>query len=295
MVNVAILHESPKPTWTSRQLIEAFTELGARVYYMRASKLSGIVGDREIKVVYASRLIDLDAIIVRNLGFLISTEQLLKRISILQQLEDEGVLVINPSKSLLIARDKYTSIRILKKAGIPVPETIITEDIRVAMKYVREWRIVVIKPLMGSLGLGSIKVDDPDVAYRIIRTLLSQNQPIYLQKYVEKPGRDIRVFTVGLRVLAAAYRIAPPGQWKTNVALGAKTEPAEVSKDLEDIAIKVVKALKLEYAGIDIAESPSGYIVFEANAAPLWRGLMNATGINPAKAVAKHVLNLIKR
>ena len=295
MVNIGILHESPKPTWTSRQLIEAFTELGARVHYMRVSRLTGIVGDRDVKVLYANRLLDLDAVVVRNLGFAISTEQLLKRISILQQLEEESILVVNSSRSLLIARDKYTSIRLLRKAGIPVPETIVTEDINVAMRYMREWKVAVIKPLTGSLGLGSIKVDDPDLAYRIMRTLLSQNQPIYLQRYVEKPGRDIRVFTVGLKVIAAAYRIAPPGQWKTNVALGARTEPAKVNEELEDISIRVVKALGLEYAGIDIAESPRGYVVFEANAAPLWRGLMNATGINPAKAIARHVLGLIKR
>ena len=72
-------------------------------------------------------------------------------------------------------------------------------------------------------------------------------------------------------------------------------QAAKVDEELEDISIRVVKALGLEYAGIDIAESPRGYVVFEANAAPLWRGLMNATGVNPAKAIAKHVLGLIKR
>ncbi len=294
-MEIAILHEAPRPTRSSKQLMKAFRDLGARVHYYRVSMLTGYFSTNTLWVQYGRRLLNIDGAVVRSLGAITTTEQLLKRIGLLIELESMGVVVVNPSEAFIKTRDKYTSLLLIAKHGIKVPETIVTEDVQRVVDYVREWGTVVIKPMIGSLGFGSVKIDDPDIAYRVAKTLLSLGHPIYVQRYIEKPGRDIRVFTVGERVLAAAYRIAAPGQWKTNVAQGATTVRAEVNEEIEEIALSVAGILGLEYAGIDLAEHGNEYYVLEANVSPLWEGLARATGVDPAKAIAEHVVELIRR
>ncbi len=55
-----------------------------------------------------------------------------------------------------------------------------------------------------------MKVSDADIAFQIMRTLLTFKKPIYLQKYVEKPNRDIRVMVIDGEVFGCMIRVAPP-------------------------------------------------------------------------------------
>ena len=296
MVKIAVIHEAPQPTLSSRQLILALINEGVDAYYLRISKIHGFVTNSGFELRYGSNVkLELDGAFVRNLGFILSTEQLLKRVSILRQMELNNVTLVNPVEGMLLARDKYMSVLTLKKHGLPVPDTAVVEDVFTATQLVKEWGEVVIKPLVGSMGFGSIKTSDPDIAFRVAKTLLNLGQPIYIQKYVEKPGRDIRVFVVGDDVLGGMYRISPAHSWKTNVAQGAKVKALKVNEELRELAIKATKALGLHYSGVDIGEGKGGYVIFEVNASPLWAGFMRATGINPAPHLVKHILSLVKR
>ncbi|MCD6428536.1 MAG: RimK family alpha-L-glutamate ligase, partial [Desulfurococcales archaeon] len=183
----------------------------------------------------------------------------------------------------------------LKEAGLPVPDTAVVEDVFEVSEITKRWGTVVLKPLMGSMGYGSIKVNDPDVAFMIAKTWITHGQPVYIQKYERKGNRDIRIFVVGDEALGAIYRYAPPNTWKTNVAQGARVERAPLDEELRELAIKASKTLGLLYSGIDIGETERGYVIYEVNSSPHWTGFMNATGINPAEKIASLVLNLVKR
>jgi len=154
---------------------------------------------------------------------------------------------------------------------------------------------VVYKPLMGSLGFGSMQFDNADLAFNAYTTLERLGQPLYIQEYVEKPGRDIRAFVLGERVIASIYRIAQPTEWKTNVAQGAQAKAIQLSSKLEKLAIKAARALGLLYAGVDIMEVRKKVVVLEVNGSPSWQGLQKATGVNVAEELVKHVINYIKR
>jgi len=275
----------------------AFEELGVESMYLRVSKIvAGIIGN-ELKLMYAPSMNDLsfDAVLLRNLGYMTLLDQLLRRLDIFKQIESRGIPVINPADKLMLARDKYASLLLLREKGIRVPDTVVTEDVQTAVKIAEIWHDVVIKPIVGSMGLGSIRTSDPDVVYRVARTLLSLGQPIYIQKYINKPNRDIRLFVVGDKVIAAVYRIQPSGYWKTNVAQGAKVQALKPESELEDLAVKATKTLGLHYSGVDVVEGANGYAVLEVNASPNWRGLMKATGINPAKYIARYVVSILRK
>ena len=296
MVKVGILHEAPVPTVSVRQLLLAFMKRGAETLYLRLSRLSPFITKERMWIGYGrSSIPGLDAAVVRGIGMVSSTEILFKRLDILKQLELLGTLVVNPANSLVCARDKFMALLKLKEAGLPVPNTAVVEDVFEVSEITKRWGTVVLKPLMGSMGYGSIKVSDPDIAFMIAKTWITHGQPIYIQKYERVGNRDIRIFVVGDEVLGAIYRYAPPNSWKTNVAQGARVEKAPLSEELRELAIKASATLGLLYSGIDVGETEKGYVIYEVNASPHWMGFMSVTGINPAEKIASLVLELIKR
>jgi len=295
---IALVHTRPSPPWTIRQLILAFESLGASTKYVRPEQISLMIGsDGGIKLFLGSPSmpLEVDAIVLRDLGFATTIETFLRRVDVFEIASMSGIPVVNPARALVTARDKLLSLAILAKHGIPVPPTASVEDPNIAMRIAQEWSDVVIKPLVGSMGFGSTRARDPDVVYVISRTLTELGQPTYIQRYIEKPNRDIRAFVVGDQLVAAYYRVSAQG-WKTNIAQGARAQPmSSVDPELEELAIKATKVLGLHYSGVDIAESRDGYTVLEVNASPNWRGLSIATGINPAIHIARYVYDLVRR
>ncbi|MEM0188219.1 MAG: RimK family alpha-L-glutamate ligase [Saccharolobus sp.] len=291
------MHESEKITKASKELLLEIKSRGHNAYYIRISRLNAEIIENGIEFTYGDKKISIEGGLIRNLGFISTTEQFIKRFDVLKELERSGVVLMNSPESMLLARDKFSSLMRMKRAGIPVPNTALVEDPFEVMRLVQKWGEVVIKPVVGSLGLGSVKVSDPDIAFRIAKSILSVNQPVYVQKYIKKPDRDIRVIVIGDSVLGSIYRISKSG-WKTNIAQGAIAQQILVpDTELEELSLKSVKVLGLDYAGIDIIEDTveGGYKIIEVNAAPLWTGFASATNINPAKHIVNYLLEKIKR
>jgi len=290
------VHTRPTPPWSARQLILAFESLGVTTVYVRPDQLVSEFGKDTFTVYsHASNPLDVDAVVLRDIGFAITLEQFLRRFSTLKHVELQGIPVVNPVDSLVLARNKHLSLLLLSAKNIPVPKTAVVEDPYAAYRIAQSWGHIVIKPIVGSMGFGALKLDDPDVAFVVARTLAQLGQPIYIQQYVEKPHRDIRAFVVGDRVIAAYYRVQE-ASWKTNIAQGARAVAMErCPPELEELAVKCCKVLGLHYGGVDVAESKDGYVVLEVNASPGWRGLVAATGVNPATHIAKYVIELARR
>jgi ribosomal protein S6--L-glutamate ligase len=153
---------------------------------------------------------------------------------------------------------------------------------------------IVYKPIVGALGYGSIKFDDSDMAFNAFAKLERLGNPLYIQEYLEKPSRDIRVFVLGDKVLASIYRISSVGKWKTNVAQGSKTQAVKSSEEIEEISLKAVKTVGLIYAGVDIVETDKGPFILEINYSPSWQGLQKATDIKVAEHLARFAVDFLK-
>jgi len=232
--------------------------------------------------------------IIRNLGFALTLEQFLFRVTTLTEIEKKGAISVNPIKSIVLARDKLRSLIALKESGIPIPNTSVSEDLLDAINITKSYKKAVMKPLVGSLGLGSVKVADEDTAFRIAKSLVLINQPIYLQKYIEKPHRDIRVFVIEDQIFGAMYRIS--NSWKTNIFQGATPQRVKDLKGISEIAIKASEVLGLIYAGVDIVEDLEGnYYVIEVNACPQWKGISTVVGRSPAIDIVKAIVRRIKK
>ena len=236
---------------------------------------------------------DLNALIIRPIGRG-SLEEIVFRMDVLYRLERLGFYVVNPPEAIEHCVDKYDLLAILEDAGLPVPRTAVTEDADEALKAFHELGgDVVVKPIFGSRGVGSTRVNDPEVAYTVFRAIAFYHGVIYIQEFVPHGYSDIRAFVVGDRIVAAMRRIA--NNWKTNYSQGARPEPLKLSGELEELAVKSAQLIKCKIAGVDILEGPKGPVVVEVNSQPGWRGLQSVARVNIADEIVSFVLSELKK
>jgi glutathione synthase/RimK-type ligase-like ATP-grasp enzyme len=89
------------------------------------------------------------------------------------------------------------------------------------------------------------------------------------QELVPPQGYDLRLVVAGGRVVGAVRRVAKVGEWRTNVALGARREPVEPSSDAAELAIAAAAAaVEGALVGVDLLPLPhGGWTVLELNGA----------------------------
>ena len=229
-----------------------------------------------------------------------SLEQIIYRVDALHWIEEHGVRVMNSPRAIERSVDKFYTDALLHEAGLPTPETVVCETVANAMDAVRamlgqrdgagEDNAVIIKPIFGSMGHGLVRVSDPDVAFRVTKSLEQLRSVFYVQRAVDHGGRDIRVFVVGGRVIGAIERRAPAGEWRTNIARGGAARACELPAEWERLALAAAAAMGAEYAGVDLLPSREGPVfVLEVNAIPGWEGFQRATGVDVAGAIVEHL------
>jgi ribosomal protein S6--L-glutamate ligase len=219
-----------------------------------------------------------------------SLEQVVYRMDALARLEASGVTVFNPPKSVECAVDKSLTTAKLEAAGLPVPATVVCENSDDALAaFERLGGDVVVKPIFGSEGRGILRVSDPDLALRAFRTLERIDAVLYLQRFVDHPGYDIRVLVLDGRVLGGMRRVSD-GDFRTNVSREGRGE-AHVVTDLEaEWALRAASATGARFAGIDILYDRDGNgFVIEVNAVPGWRAFERVTGMDVARIVIEAV------
>jgi len=220
-----------------------------------------------------------------------SLEQVILRMDTLHCLERLGIPFMNRPHAIEKAVDKYYTIRLLELAGIPVPRTTVTQSARDALRAFRRYKDVVIKPLFGSGGVGMTRVSDHEIARRVFRTLEANRYVMYLQEYLEHENRDIRVFVIGNKAIAAMIRVGDT--WKSTLRQGAKPQPCPITRELANLAVKCAETIGLAYTGVDILETDKGLVVTEVNSSSGWQGLQQVTDINIAKQLVDHFYNII--
>jgi ribosomal protein S6--L-glutamate ligase len=241
-----------------------------------------------------SDLSECDAVIVRTMppG---SLEQVVFRMDALGRLEAAGVVVVNSPRSLEIAVDKYLSSVRLADAGLPTPRTIVCQTVDDAMAAFAELGgDIVLKPLFGGEGRGITRLTDENLALRAFSMLAQFNAVLYLQEFVEHCGYDIRLFVLGGRVFG--MKRVNPGDWRTNVARGATTEPFEVDDRYAHLARSAANAVGAIIAGIDVLPARDGReFVLEVNAVPGWKALARTLQIDIAELLLDTIAGMVEQ
>jgi len=224
---------------------------------------------------------DCDAIFVRTMP-LGSLEQMVIRLDMLHVLQQQGVISINPPRTLEIAIDKWLTLHRLRRAGLDIPATAVCQRRQQAMEaFERLGGDVVVKPIFGGEGRGIMRVQDADLAWRVFSALEQLRQVAYLQEFVQHFGYDLRLLAVGSKI--AAVRRESKEDWRTNVSRGAVAVPIEPTAEQVQTVQRVMQQMQATTLGIDLLPACNGKTyLLEVNAVPGWKGTASATGIDVA-------------
>jgi RimK family alpha-L-glutamate ligase len=192
----------------------------------------------------------------------------------LDRLPGGGVTVLNGRRTLIAAHDKLATATALFAAGVAHPYTV----------HVAPWLPrpeleppLVLKPRFGSWGEDVVRCDDWSEIERALRDLETKQwyeaTGAIAQKLVAPRGYDLRIVVAAGRVVGAVRRIAAPGEWRTNVALGARREPITPPADACAIAIAAAAAVDGALVGVDLLPADVGtWVVLEVNGAVDFNG-----------------------
>jgi ribosomal protein S6--L-glutamate ligase len=197
--------------------------------------------------------------------------------------ESAGVRVLNSSESVARASDKLTSLQIFHQMKLPIP---LTNFAHTTLKS--EFHLLsnqdeshVFKTLKGSQGFGvtwqttraqsQAQVD----AYRTLRaSFLSQ------ELISESQGKDVRVFVINGKAVAAMQRHAPRGDLRSNLHQGGHAEITSLNRGETKLVTQACEALGLFYAGVDFLRSDDGPLLLEANPSPGFEGISQTCSVD---------------
>jgi ribosomal protein S6--L-glutamate ligase len=280
--------------WHVGRLRAALDERGHEAAVIRWNELSASVGGGDES--FLPDAIDrADLVLVRGMpaGGL---EEVILRMDVLGRIAARGTPVVNTARSLEIAIDKYLSLAVLARAEVPVPRTIVAQD---EAGVARAWRALggdcVYKPLFGSQGRGIERLSSPESLAPFVAAGGPPGGVVYLQEFVPHAGWDARVLLVGDRAFAMR-RVSDGGDWRTNVARGARPERFDPPAPWIDLARRAAAAVGTEIAGVDLLPATDGrLLVLEVNAVPGWRALETVSGEAIARPVVRYLEERLRR
>jgi [lysine-biosynthesis-protein LysW]--L-2-aminoadipate ligase len=216
-------------------------------------------------------------------------------------LEGAGIQVVNSQAVAEVCSNKLATTIALSKAGVPTPRTFLAltseaaEEAAEALGYP-----LVLKPFTGSWGRMVTVVRDRGTLQSLIEYKEELANPqeqhmYYLQEYVNRPPRDVRAIVAGDSIIACVHRVAPPGEWRTNVARGATSEAFKPDAELTEIILRAAQAVGGGILGVDAMEPDSGYLVHEVNNTVEFKGAQSAVGFDIPSKLMSYVAGAARR
>jgi RimK family alpha-L-glutamate ligase len=186
----------------------------------------------------------------------------------LRSLEETGVLVLNRADALLAAHDKLMTALKLGAHSVPHPRT---AHVGVSPDSAYEYPVVV-KPRFGSWGRDVILCRSRSELERCLRRLgrkrWFRGQGALVQELVQPQGYDLRILVAAGEIVGAVKRVAAPGEWRTNVALGGSRSTIRPPPRACLIALGAAAALGTDLVGVDLLpDGDGGWVVLELNGA----------------------------
>jgi len=212
-------------------------------------------------------------------------------------LEADDVPVVNGAATAAVCADKVETSLALAGADVPTPETTVAFTEESALEAIEAFGYpCVLKPVVGSWGRLMAKIDSRSAAEAILEHKATlghyEHKVFYVQEFVEKPGRDIRVVATDAEPVAAMSRTAD--HWLTNAARGGEVAAFEVDDRAAELVERASAAVGDGLLGVDLmevgADPATGeiedYTVHEVNHTVEFQALNEAVDVDvPARVV----------
>lgn len=289
-LKIGLLASNPD-LYSNKRIMESGERLGHEMFFLNIAHCYMKLDAKTPEVHYRGGFIlnDLDAIIPR-----IRPSMTYYGCALTRQFEALNIFSLNSSKAITQSRDKLYSLQLLLNNGIHIPTTgfanspLDTSDL---IKMVGGSPLIV-KLLEGTQGKGVVLAETKKAAESVINAFKSLKAYILVQEFIkEANGKDLRLFVIDGKVVAAIQREALPGEFRANIHLGGTASVVKVTAEEKKIAIKAAKAMELKVAGVDIIRSSKGPLLLEVNSSPGLEGIESAT----EKDVATMMIQAIEK
>lgn len=151
---------------------------------------------------------------------------------------------------------------------------------------------MVIKECFGSFGQQVHLISEEESLREW--TIKLAGTPFLYQRYLRNShGHDVRLQVVGDQVVAAMHRFSVSGDFRANLTNGGQMEPYEPSAAERELALRTVRALGLDFAGVDLlfSDGPDreADVVCEVNSNAHFRNIAECTGVNVAEKIMEYI------
>lgn len=275
-LKIGLLASNPE-LYSNRRIMEAGEMRGHEMHFLNIKECYMKLDATTPEIHYRGGRIlnDLDAVIPR-----IRPSITFYGCALTRQFEALKVFCLNSSTAITQSRDKLFSLQLLLNNGIEIPTTGFANsplDTNDLIKMVGGTPLIV-KLLEGTQGKGVVLAETKKAAESVINAFKSLNANILVQEFIkEANGKDLRLFVIDGKVVAAIQREALPGEFRANIHLGGTASIVKTTADEKRIAIKAAKAMGLKVAGVDIIRSSKGPLLLEVNSSPGLEGIEGAT------------------
>ncbi|ART77481.1 hypothetical protein B4U37_16110 [Sutcliffiella horikoshii] len=176
-----------------------------------------------------------------------------------EQLERMRIPCFNSHHVSVICNDKARTHQYLAGKGIPMLDTyfmeadeLLTGNLPLPMPFI-------IKTRTGRGG-GDIYMVEDLGQLEAVQDQLS-NQSIILQPLAGSPGKDLRVYVLGRKVVGAVLR-SNKNSFKANFTLGGQAEAYTLSKEELIVVNKIIEQFDFGLVGIDFLFDENGGLLF---------------------------------
>lgn len=238
----------------------------------------------------------LDGMIVKKISAEYSPNTL-DRLELLRVAERAGVRVFSRAENMIRLVDRLSCTVTLANAGIPMPDTLVTESPGTAFDAVQRFGSAVFKPLFSTKARGMLVVD-ADASDEWIRSQIAAfqqaNPMMYIQRKLALPGRDLGMAFLAGEYLGTYARVPQDDAWNTTIHSGGRYAACDPDGALIELGRRAQMSFGLDFTTVDIAESEQGPVVFEVSAFGGFRGVLEGCGIEAASSYAEHAIREVK-
>ncbi len=239
----------------------------------------------------------LDGLIVKKISASYSPNTL-DRLELLRVAEQAGVRVFSRAENILRLIDRLSCTVTLRNAGIPMPETRVTEDVDAAVEAVRDFGRAVFKPLYSTKARGMCVIMAQQPAAGIetaVQNFRRDNPMMYIQQLVELPGQDMGMVFLGGNYLGSYARVSQGEAWNTTIHSGGRYAACKPGDEIVALGRRAQALFGMDFTTVDVAETPAGPIVFEVSAFGGFRGAHEGIGVDAAGLYVDYVLHALER
>lgn len=275
--------------YSNHRILEAGEQMGHQIEFFNLRHCYIKLDSGQPAVFYRGgrKLNHLDAIIPR-----IRPSMTFYGCALIRQFESIGVYSLNSSSAIQESRDKLYSLQKLFAGEIDIPTTGFADSPQETEELIDlvGGAPLIVKLLEGAQGKGVVLAETAKAAESVIGAFKSLKANFLVQEFIkEAQGKDLRLFVVNGRVVAAIERSAAPGEFRANLHRGGLAKRVSPTVDEKKVAIRATRIFGLKVAGVDIIRSARGPLLLEVNSSPGLEGIESATQKDVAGTMLKAI------